>query len=192
MRALWRPAPAEPFPYRLREWFAGELGALRRHVDEAAVRGGVPGPVPVDLLAAAEGTLAGLLVTAPAGPVLHGDLHHGNVLAAAAPGRGAGGLEAGATAWVAVDPLGLAGDPAFEPAVALYNGLAPAGLGATPSARLGRTLHRRIDRYARELGLERERIRAWGLVRAVQSTWWSYQNGSGTWPHTLACAMALR
>jgi streptomycin 6-kinase len=191
MRTLWRPATEVPFPYPLREWLAGELGVIRRHAEGAAAGRWEANPVPAELLAAAEALLTGPLATAPPGVVLHGDLHHLNVLATGGPPPG-GGRGAAPPGWVAIDPLGFEGDPAFEPAVALYNGFAAGPESVLLPKRLGRTLHRRIDRYARELGLERERIRAWGLVRAVVSTWWSYQNGSGTWPYTLACAAALR
>ena len=193
MHTLWRPASEAPSPYRLREWFAGELAALRRHFGPPAApaaRAGETGPFPEALLVEAEALLTGPLAADPACVLLHGDLHHLNVLASSGSGR-RGGAAPGRPDWVAIDPMGLKGDPAFEPAVALYNGYAvPAG--ALPPGRLRRTLRRRIDRYASELGLDRERVRAWGLVRSVVSSWWSFQNGSGTWPHTLACAAALR
>ncbi len=103
-----------------------------------------------------------LLASSPAPKQLHGDLHHGNILAAERQ------------AWLAIDPKGLAGDPAYEPAAFLYNPIAQ--LSAAADAE--RIAQRRIDRFAEHF--DRSRLLGWAFVQAVLSAWWSFEDhGTG-------------
>lgn len=114
-----------------------------------------------DLGAAAQ--LARALLADPVPPVaLHGDLHHDNVLSSP---RG----------WLAIDPKGVWGDPANEPANALRN---PKGLGArifNPDR-----LHRMAADFSRRLGLPPHRLLAWAAAHCALSTRWSLQDGQDT------------
>ena len=77
--------------------------------------------------------------------LLHGDLHHDNILSAErAP-------------WLAIDPKGLVGEPAYETGAWLRNSH-PELLNSPHPAR---TLARRIDQLAAELNSERARIHGW-------------------------------
>ena len=166
MRALWRPAPAGgPFP-DLPRWFAA-LGGLRRRFD------GGTGPLPLFLVELAERLLPDLLATAAAPVLLHGDLHHMNI------------LRAEREPWLALDPKGVIGEPAYEVGAFLYN---PLGFSSRPG--LPRLLARRLDILAAELGLERERLIAWGIAQAVLSACWSVEEGGG-WEEVLVCAEVL-
>ena len=82
--------------------------------------------------------------------VLHGDLHHGNVL-----GFGPRG-------WLAIDPKGLLGERGFDFANILCN---PDGAVATAPGRLTR----QVDVVGAAAGLERGRLLRWvlGLRRAL-------------------------
>ncbi|MCC7103260.1 MAG: hypothetical protein IT206_09305 [Fimbriimonadaceae bacterium] len=81
---------------------------------------------------------------------LHGDLHHFNLLRS--------GDE-----WLAIDPKGMLGDPAWECAAFLRN---PAGrLPSGPE--LGRLLRRRVEMFSALLVLPPNRIAAWGYLDAV-------------------------
>ncbi|MBL8060681.1 MAG: hypothetical protein JNK63_08220 [Chthonomonas sp.] len=81
---------------------------------------------------------------------LHGDLHHFNLLRS--------GDE-----WLAIDPKGMLGDPAWECAAFLRN---PAGkLPSGPE--LGRLLRRRVEMFSALLLLPPNRIAAWGYLDAV-------------------------
>jgi streptomycin 6-kinase len=143
MRALWRPVPAEhPFP-SVMDWRAG----ISRY---RALYGGT-GPIPEALVAEAEDLFAALTATAAPPVVLHGDLHQDNILAAERE------------PWLAVDPKGLIGEPAYETGPILHNWLPDLLLAPDPR----RILARRIDLLSAELGIERARIRGWGLYRAV-------------------------
>lgn len=102
--------------------------------------------------------------------VLHGDLHHGNVLDFA---------EAG---WLAIDPKGLVGDPAFEFANILCN--------PTPSVavRQGRVA-RQSAIIAEATGIDLKRIVAWTVAYCGLSSVWSAQDHQSA-AHTLAVGLA--
>ncbi len=97
-----------------------------------------------------------LVETAPPPAFLHGDLHHFNV------------LRDGET-WVAIDPEGVVGDPAYECAAFLRNPVPE--LADSPD--LPRLLHRRIVRLAERFGDPPERIWGWATVRTAQCVSWS-------------------
>ena len=91
--------------------------------------------------------------------LLHGDLHQDNVLS----GRRA--------PWLAIDPKGVIGDPAWEIAPFLFN-----RLDRFPKPDWPSIIRRRADQMSDELSLERERVYAWSAVRAVQSAFWSLRD----------------
>src|SRR5438128_12681264 len=89
-------------------------------------------------------TLYAELSASMAEPVLlHGDLHHDNILSATRQ------------PWLAIDPKGLIGEPAYEVGAWLRNPLPQLLHMPQP----GRILARRVDQFAEELGLERTRVR---------------------------------
>ncbi len=103
--------------------------------------------------------------------LLHGDLHHFNILAA---GDG----------WLAIDPKGIVGERACEIGPLLLNPVGVLDLAAI--------LNRRIDQLSEELELDRERARAWAFVRAVLAISWARQDRSEVPPVWLTCADVLR
>lgn len=111
-------------------------------------------PLPAGVVHAARTTLAALLQDAPTSCVLHGDLHPGNLLRSAERG------------WVAVDPHGLVGDPGYDVGPWLINPW---------EADAARLLDRRLGQLAELLPVSRERLAAWGLVRAVLAEAWHVQ-----------------
>lgn len=167
LRRLWRRAPADhPFP--LVSDLARGLMRLRRHF------GGGTGPLPARLVEEAE-TLFAELIPSQAEPVLlHGDLHHGNILAARR------------RLWLAIDPKGVVGEPAFDTGALLYN---PTEL--LDESQPGKILKRRIDQLAGELDLEGARVRGWGLSRAVLAAYWSWEDSGEVWEEALIFAELL-
>jgi streptomycin 6-kinase len=158
MRQLWRPAPAEhPFP-TIADW-ALALPRLREAF------GGGTGPLPERLVSMAETLFAELIASMDAPVVLHGDLHHGNILAA------------GRAPWLAIDPKGIVGEPAYEVGALLRNPM-PRILSAPQPRRL---LTRRVDQLVERLGFDRQRIIAWGVAQAVLSACWSVEDGGDEW-----------
>jgi streptomycin 6-kinase len=145
-----RPPPAlVPLP----RWFAELESAAARH-----------GGVLIQAAAAARELLA-----APRDiVVLHGDLHHGNV------------LDAGPRGWLAIDPKGLVGERGFDFANTFCN---PDEAVATAPGRLAC----QATVVAAAAGLERGRLLKWILAYAGLSAAWTL--GDGEEP-TLALAVA--
>ena len=168
MRRLWRPAPAEhPFP-TVAQW-AGGLARLRARFE------GGSGPLPAELVERAEGLFAELLGS-PAPPLLlHGDLHHDNILAAQRE------------PWLAIDAKGLVGDPGFELGAFLLNPI-PHLLRLPDPARV---LERHVWQLAEALAMDRARVRAWGQAFAVLSAWWSVEDHGHGWEYAIECARLL-
>jgi streptomycin 6-kinase len=107
--------------------------------------------------------------------VLHGDLHHGNILAAQRE------------PWLAIDPKGVVGDPICETGPLLLNEL-PEPWDEVVARRL---LARRVDQLVAELGFDRERLRAWGVVRAVLAAYWSLEDHGQGWESAIVVADTL-
>lgn len=168
MRQLWRPVPAgTPFP-TVQDWGKGFTRLRQRY------HGG-HGPFPPILLEQAERLYADLSASMDEPVLLHGDLHQENILAARRQ------------PWLAIDPKGLIGEPAYETGALLRNSLPD--LLNMPQAR--RVLARRVDQLSAELGLDRERIRGWGISQAVLSVWWGIEDENKVYEDDLLCAELL-
>ncbi len=168
MRQLWRPAPpGHAFPTVAR-WAAG-LERLRTRFE------GGTGPLPRHLVERAEALFAELLPSMAEPVLLHGDLHHFNILAA------------GRQPWLAIDPKGVVGEPAYEVGALLRNPFPQ----LLQMARPGQILARRVDQLAAELGFDRERLLGWGLAQAVLSAWWSIEDGDANWEYAIRVAELL-
>ncbi|HEX8116430.1 MAG TPA: aminoglycoside phosphotransferase family protein, partial [Pyrinomonadaceae bacterium] len=133
------------------------------------------GPFPPRLFEEAESLFAELLKTSAPPVLLHGDLHQGNILAAARD------------PWLAIDPNGLVAEPAYEVGALLRNPL-PQLLRHPDPVRL---TERRIAQLSDELNLEPARVRGWGLAQAVLSEWWTVEDGEELGEHSLAAAEIL-
>ena len=167
MRQLWRPLPPDN-PFRpIEEWFEG-LHTLR-----AMFEGGT-GPLPTPIVEEAESWVRDLFASPTARVLLHGDLHHYNI------------LKAEREPWLMIDPKGMTGDPAYEIGMFLLN---PFDLLERPNP--SDLLARRIAIFAEELGFERERLRGWGIAHAVLSAWWSVEDHGEGWEGAIACAQYL-
>lgn len=99
-----------------------------------------------------------LLARPAADVVLHGDLHHGNV------------LDFGERGWLAIDPKPLHGDPAFDVLNILCNPDADVAL------RPGR-LERTAAVIAAETGMTERHLLRWTLAWAGLSAAWSERSG---------------
>jgi streptomycin 6-kinase len=141
MRQLWHPAPSNSaFPSVL-TWGTG-LVRLRRYYN------GGTGPFPIRLVEEAETLFAELSTSMSEAVLLHGDFHQDNV------------LSNGHESWLAIDPKGLIGEPAYEIGPILHNPLPQLLQEPYP----GRILARRVDQLSEELGFERARITWLGIV----------------------------
>ncbi len=167
MAQLWRLAPeGHPFP-SVADWGRG----FRRLRD---MFGGTTGPLPTELVGRAESLFTYLLASQDDPVLLHGDLHHDNILAARRH------------SWLAIDPKGVVGEPAYDTGALLRN---PAKLLGQP--RPAEVLVRRADQLAQEFDFDRERVRAWGLAQAVLAAIWSLEDSGRLWEQPLICAELL-
>jgi streptomycin 6-kinase len=113
-----------------------------------------------------------LLATERETVVLHGDLHHDNVLHSA---RG----------WLAIDPKGLIGEPTYEVANLLCNPQPYGDIVHRPERML-----RLAMLYAERLGLDVQRVLGFALAHAGLSAAWSLQDG-GDAGYRVRCAEVL-
>ena len=154
MRDFWPPAPSgHAFPSVV-DWGRG-FQRLRARFD------GGSGPIPERLAATAERLFGELTASAPPPVLLHGDLHHDNILAGP-EGR-----------WTVIDPKGVTGEPAYELGAFLRN---PGSLMSNPDPR--RVTERRIAIFSEVLRLDPQRILRWAMAQSVLSAWWAIEDNS--------------
>lgn len=132
------------------------------------------GPLPPMLVEEAETIFAELVASQNEPVLLHGDLHHFNILAARR------------RPWLAIDPKGVVGEPAYDTGALLCN---PVELLHTPQP--GKCLKRRLDQLSEELDLDRARVRGWGLAQAVLAAYWGWEDTGQVWKEALAFADLL-
>jgi streptomycin 6-kinase len=144
---IWRPPP-DPHPFPL---LADEA---RRWAEELPRRWKALGrPCERELLDTAVGVHRELGSDGEEAVVCHQDFHGGNVIRSTRED------------WLTIDPKPVVGERAFDTAWLLRDRRASVGAEAHPRRRLGR----RLDLLSSELGLDRERVRAWGIARML--TW---------------------
>ncbi|MEV4349112.1 aminoglycoside phosphotransferase family protein [Actinoplanes sp. NPDC049596] len=114
------------------------------------------GPIPRRMVERAAELFDDLCADAPREVVLHGDLHHGNV------------LKAEREPWLAIDPSPRIGDPVFDCGAMLYNldpeRRDPALLDLVPA---------RIEQLSEFAPVDR--VVAWGYVMGVLSELWTVE-----------------
>lgn len=138
-----RPGPP-PELVPLARWFEALAPAARTH-------GG--------LLVAADRAAQALLADARDVVVLHGDIHHGNV------------LDGGERGWLAIDPKGLLGERTFDFVNILRNPDAATALSP------GR-FERQVAVLAAAASAERQRLLDWTLAFAGLSAAWHLADGT--------------
>ncbi|WP_168735860.1 aminoglycoside phosphotransferase family protein [Cohnella fermenti] len=154
LRSLRIPAPqGGPFP-STEQWAKG-LGRLRSRHD------GGTGPIPEELVRRAEEGFEQLHRTMDKPLLLHGDLHHDNILS-------------DGTGWSAIDPKGVVGELAYGAVPFLLNNLPD----RDPEAAV-RLIRTRVPLFAAELSVRSARLVAWTFCHQVLSAAWSLEDGSG-------------
>jgi streptomycin 6-kinase len=92
--------------------------------------------------------------------LLHGDLHHYNI------------LDGGTRGWVSIDPKGVIGEVEYELGAALRNPVECPEILGNPA-----TIEKRIDVMASRLGLDADRVLRWAYAQAVLSAIWLVEDG---------------
>ena len=156
MRMLRRPAPhGIAFPH-VSEW----LAALPRY----RAAHGDAGPLDERRIVRAQDLLPRLL-HAEKDVLLHGDLHHANVLRR---------LDAqGATRWTVIDAKGVVGPPTYECGPMLLNG----AVEHQSAERVLELTRARIPLFAQLLGASERDIAQWGFVHTMLSACWIVESG---------------
>ncbi|WP_020620753.1 aminoglycoside phosphotransferase family protein [Paenibacillus daejeonensis] len=151
-RRLHRQPVAEVADFQtMREWFRA-LARYRTHFGSA-------GPLPEHWIVRAEETLEDLLITTNEVVLLHGDLHHENM------------LQCGDHDWAVIDPKGIVGDIYFEVLQYLLNYVDRGGDCDT-------VLSRRVAIISERLSLDPKRIAQWGIARGVLDACWAVEDGA--------------
>ena len=138
--------------------------------------GGGTGPLDPNDVERAEKIFEEFVATPEVSPrLLHGDLHHGNVLSDANRG------------WVAIDPKGVIGERAYECACMFYN--PRSFIDQTESLRP--VLDRRIEILSENLGCDARRIRGYAFAQCILSAWWTIEDHEELDRRALRVAEAL-
>jgi len=165
MLNLWRPAPTEGSFLQLSNWFKG-FEKLRLRFE------GGTSPLGKTLVERAEHSVANFFSEDYVPMLIHGDLHHNNILSSE---RG----------WLAIDPKGVIGPAAYEVGPLLMNPLRFLNRSdAVPITK------RRVAILSERLGFKRERIREWGIAHAVLSAWWNLEDHMD-WEYSMRCAEVI-
>lgn len=142
--------PAPPGLPRLQDQAAGWEDQLLKDVEELTPE------LPRRVVDAALETVRELGHDQPE-TLVHGDLHPGNI------------LRAEREPWLAIDPEGRVGDPAYDAGTLLkFRAVKLLATGEVPEA----ALRRALDIFAEAAEVDRDRARRWAQLLAVQDSFW--------------------
>lgn len=150
------PAPPEcpPLQAHLADWRADlerGMSEFPRLFGEASVRAAI------ETIDAATPSNSDVLV--------HGDLHATNI------------LRSERDDWLAIDPKGYAGDPAFDAGMVVKWVAVRMLAGAPAESFSDAALRRALDLYSDCAQLDRDRARDWARVHALQAAYWGRRHG---------------
>ncbi|MFJ6433294.1 aminoglycoside phosphotransferase family protein [Streptomyces sp. NPDC091416] len=146
--------PAPPGLPRLREHADAWEKQLRKDAED------LTHALPRQVLDAAVATVRDLGRAQP-DTLIHGDFHARNI------------LRADRERWLAVDPKGYVGDPAYDGGTLLKS----RALTLLEADDLCKAVHRVLDVFAETAELDRERVRRWAQFHAVQAAFWGRRHG---------------
>ena len=167
IQKLWKPiAKEEPFP-TIQNWLEG----LSRMQQDPRAKD----LISKRLMDYSIGLSKDLCASMGELVLLHGDLHHDNILSSSrAP-------------YLAIDPKGLIGEREYECGALIRNPIAKIrGMSG-----LSRFLKRRLDQMAAEAGFDRNRIQQWSMVQAVLAAYWQIEDEGSDGQQWIQCAEAL-
>lgn len=152
MKNLWVPAPESTDLPGMKERHQSLQRILRENPEGL-------GPITASMLNEADAIFAENRRNTTAYFLLHGDLHHFNI------------LDGGKNGWVIIDPKGLIGEREYDVIQYLLNRLPETGEESVIS--------RRIDLFAEKVGLKRDKLISWGYAHSILSNAWNWEeNGS--------------
>ncbi|MGD6843892.1 aminoglycoside phosphotransferase family protein [Bacillus infantis] len=152
MKNLWVPAPKSSDLPGMEERHQSLQRILRENPEGL-------GPIKASMLNEADAIFAENIRNTTAPFLLHGDLHHFNI------------LDGGKNGWIIIDPKGLIGEREYDVIQYLLNRLPETGAESIIS--------KRIDLFAETAGLKRDKLISWGYAHSILSASWSWkENGS--------------
>jgi streptomycin 6-kinase len=164
MQKIWRPiTPMHSFP-TTSQWFA----RLEQPID-------LPQNFPYGFIDKAKHIAADLHQEKRPLVLLHGDLHHFNILSAKRE------------PWLAIDPKGVVGEREYEIGAFLRNPIPD----IVTTMNTKKILANRVDYFAELLNFDKSRISAWGFAQAVLAAVWALDEKTNDWEIFLKCAEAM-
>ncbi|WP_430789768.1 aminoglycoside phosphotransferase family protein [Virgibacillus flavescens] len=159
-KAIRRPLPKDCSVPMIADWSAALDRYQQKFKDD-------DGPVAVDRIKMARDFFAELIATSEP-ELLHGDLHHENILYSNQHG------------WMAIDPKGVGGDRYFDLISFLFNHLLDK---ENPKALLAY----RIEFFCEELELDCVRLLKAAIAMSTLSVCWSIDDEDPEWNQTFQC-----
>lgn len=149
MKKLWIPVPSNSSSIPTTMHMEEKLINIYKRNTEGL------GPITKEILQEAVDTYRSMSAMPDKPFLLHGDLHHYNILMAARE------------PWLAIDPKGLIGDREYDVIQYLLNKL--------PNGDATHVIEKRIDIFVKELNLDKKRMLSWGFAHSVLATCWTVQ-----------------
>ncbi|WP_087998156.1 aminoglycoside phosphotransferase family protein [Gottfriedia solisilvae] len=149
MKKLWRPAPKNSNLQSI----IHRLNSLMR-ISQQNPEG--IGPIMIGTIQEAVDIFKELANTQTDLYLLHGDLHHYNI------------LHTSKDTWLAIDPKGLFGEREYDTIQFLLNNL--------ENKDILTVIDKRVDLLVDQLALDKKRLLLWGFAHAVLSTCWSLED----------------
>ncbi len=167
MKKLWKPIPKQhQFP-SLTNWSLG-FNWYYQHLKQTEKL------IPKKIIQEAEKIFRSLLNNPHEQFLLHGDLHHGNILSSSKD-------------WLAIDPKGVIGEREYEVAAMLRNPHKKLLLAKDPQ----KLLKKRIEILSKNLGFDKDRMIKWGFAQTILSVIWNLQAKGDWWKGWLKIAEIL-
>ena len=149
MKKLWRPAPKNCNVQSIIDRQNSLMRISKENPD------GI-GPITSEIMLEAVDIFNELVTTQTDLYLLHGDLHHYNI------------LQASKDKWLAIDPKGLIGEREYDTIQFLLNNL--------ENKDIHTIIDQRVDLLVEQLALDKRRLLLWGFAHAVLSTCWSLED----------------
>lgn len=108
--------------------------------------------------------------------LLHGDLHHENI------------LQSHEGSWLAIDPKGVIGELAYEVGAFMRNPMPE----LLDSPNLSEILSNRIDQFGNTLNLDKSRLNAYSYVTTMLAIIWNIEDNGNQWPAWLVILTTLK
>lgn len=167
MKEVWKPVPPDiQFP-TVASWCQG----FQRYLDRSPENK----PLPAVMIRDAANLAKELLADSHNLLLLHGDLHHMNILL--------GENEK----WIAIDPKGVIGEAAFEVGALMLNPI-PELIHRSNIINIQK---QRLKILEESLSIDKKRLASWSFVRAALSAIWSLED-SEDWRYGIQMAEVLR